>query len=144
MANSFRPDLTEKELHGRLTQVFVDFLARDTPYFGGGGPGYFGVYLENIVPASFELDLIVTLRAGERYCCSEPGCHFDFNSVETWSELREHMNAQGLRERSLPRIHILRVVVEEGVLFDPGGLRSSPLKSRGYAHEYGPFSPIVE
>jgi hypothetical protein len=144
MADSSRPDLTGNELHERLTQVFVDHLARDTPYFGGGGPGYYGVRLEDIAPDGSELDLIVTLRAGERYCCSQPGCHFDFCSAETWSELRRDMNARGLRELALPRIRMLRVVVEGGALFDPGGLRSPPLKSRGYVYEDGPFPPVIE
>jgi hypothetical protein len=144
MADSSRPDLTRNDLNERLTQVFVDHLARDTPYFGGGGPGYYGVHLENIAPGGSELDLMVTLRAGEKYCCSQPGCHFDFCSAETWSGLRGDMDAQGLRELPLPRIHILRVVVEEGALFDPGGLRSPPLKSRGYVHEHGPFPPVIE
>jgi hypothetical protein len=144
MADSSRPDLTGNELHERLTQVFVDHLARDTPYFGGGGPSYYGVRLEDIAPDGSELDLIVTLRAGERYCCSQPGCHFDFCSAQTWSGLRGDMDAQGLRELALPRIRILRVVVEAGALFDPGGLRSPPLKSRGYVHEDGPFPPVIE
>ncbi len=144
MADSSRPDLIGNELSERLTQVFVDHLARNTPYFGGGGPGYYGVRLENIAPDGSELGLIVTLRSGERYCCSQPGCHFDFNSAETWSGLRGDMDAQGLRGLPLPRIHSLRVVVEEGALFDPGGLRSPPLKSRGYVREHGPFSPVIE
>ena len=94
MADSSRTDLTGNDLSERLTRVFVDHLARNTPYFGQGGPSYYGVRLENIAPDGSELDLIVTLRAGERYCCSQPGCHFDFSSAETWSGLRGDM---GLR-----------------------------------------------
>jgi hypothetical protein len=124
--------------------VFVDHLARDTPYFGGGGPGYYGVHLEHIAPDGSELDLIVTLRAGERYCCSQTGCHFDFCSGRSWSELRGDMDAHGLRGLPLPRIRILRVVVEEGAMFDPGGLRLPPLESKGYVHDDGPFPPVIE
>jgi hypothetical protein len=144
MADPSRADLTENDVHERLTQVFVDHLARNTSYFGGGGPGYYGVRLENIARDGSELDLIVTFQAGERYCCSEPGCHFDFRSTETWSGVRRDMDVQGLRALPLPRIHILRVVVEEGALFDPGGLRFPPLKSRGHVHEHGPFLPVIE
>ena len=144
MADSSRPDPTGNDLHERLTRVFVDHLARDTPCFGGGGPGYYGMRPEKIAPDGSDLDLIATLRAGERYCCSQPGCHFDFSSAGTWSELRGVMDAHGLRELPLPRARVLRVVVEEGAPLDPGGLRSPPLKSRGYVHEDGPFPPVIE
>ena len=64
MADSSRFDVTGNDLHERLTKVFADHLAPDTPHFGGGGLGYYGVRLENIAPDGSKLDLIVTLRAG--------------------------------------------------------------------------------
>lgn len=137
-------DLSGDDLDARLTRAFVDHLARITPYFGGGGPGYHGVRLEKIAPDGSELDLIVTFRAGEKYCCSQQGCNFDFRSAWTWSKLRGDMDSQGLRGLPLPRIRVLRIVVEEGALFDPGGLRNPPLKSRGCVDEDGPFPPVIE
>src|SRR5262249_24351910 len=53
MADSSRPDLTGNELHERLTQVFVDYLARDTPYFGAGGAGDYGLDLGGRAPGRF-------------------------------------------------------------------------------------------
>ena len=126
-----------------LTEVFVDHLARNTPDLGRG-PGYYGVRLEKVSPDGSELDLIVTFQAENRYCCSQPGCHFGFGDAATWSELREVMDARGLQSSPLPRVNILRIVVEEGASFDPGGLRSPPLRCRGYVHEYGPLPPVVE
>src|SRR4051812_15910653 len=121
MADSPRPDAIGDNLHRRLDQVFVDQFARNAPYFGGGGPNYYGVRLENIAPDGSALDLILTFRSGERYCCPELGCHCDFRDAGYWSELREGMDTHGLGESPLPTIRAVRVVVEEGATFDPGG-----------------------
>jgi hypothetical protein len=143
MANSSRPDGIAENLCARLDQVFADHFARNTPYFGGGGPGYYGVRLENIVPDGSELDLVLTFRAGERYCCCELGCHCDLWSARYWSELRHGMDAHGLGGLPLPTIRTVWVVVEEGATFDPGGLRFPPLRSKGSVYEDGPFTPVV-
>ncbi len=143
MADVSRPDQAGSVLIGRLTRAFDDLLARDHPPLGRGVPGYYGVRLENIAQDGSELGLVVTLRAGETYCCSQSSCHFDFGHATIWSELRGDMDAQGLRELPLPRIRRLRVVVEAGALFDPGGLRSTSLESRGYVYEEGPFPPVI-
>jgi hypothetical protein len=123
--------------------LFVDQFARNTPYFGGGGPGYYGVRLEDIAPDGSELDLVLTFRSGERYCCVELGCHCDLRGAWYWSELRDEMGAHGLGGFPLPKVRNVRVVVEEGAFFDPGGARA-PLKSEGFAYADGPFSPATE
>lgn len=131
-------------LSERLTRAFIDHLARNRTDFGGGGRDDYWVRLENIAPDVSELDLVVIFRAGATYCCSEPGCHFDFRSETAWADLRGDLDAHGLREVPLPTIRTLRVVVEAGALFDPGGLRQPPLISRGYTYEEGPFAPSGE
>jgi hypothetical protein len=131
-------------LRERLTGAFFDYLARNRADFGERGRDCYEVSLENVAPDGSELDLVVTLQAGATYCCSEPGCHFDFRSEMAWAELRSDMDAHGLRKLPLPVIRTLRVVVEAGALFDPGGLRSPPLVSKGYAYEEGPFVPAGE
>jgi hypothetical protein len=144
MADSPRPDETGDDLHRWLDQAFVDHFARNAPYFGGGGPGYYGVRLEDIAPDNSALDLILTFRSGERYCCPELGCHFDLRGAAFWSGLREGMDTHGLGDLPLPTIRTVRVVVEEGVTFDPGGLRFPPLVSKGFVYEHGPFAPVIE
>jgi len=143
MIDTSRTDGTGDDFRRRLGRVFVDQFARNTPSFGGGGPGYYGVSLGRVAADGSELDLILTFRTGERYCCSALGCHCDIRSAWCWSELREGMDTHGLGGLSLPTIRIVRVVVEEGATFDPGGLRI-PLKSKGLVYEDGPFTPVIE
>lgn len=124
--------------------MFVDQFARNAPPFGEGGPGYYGVRLEDITPDGSALDLILTFRSGERYCCPELGCHCDLRGAGYWAELRDGMDAQGLGGSPLPTIRTVRVVVEEGATFDPGGLLIPPLRSKGFVYEHGPFAPVIE
>ena len=126
MADSPRSDEIGVDLDRRLTRLFADRLARNSPHFGGGGPGYYGVRLENVAPDGSELDLILTLRSGERYCCFELGCHLGVRGTRYWSELRQEMDASGLGDQPLPKIRIIRVVVEDGALVDLGGVPPQP------------------
>jgi|GEM_PF-1779889 len=142
MADSSRLDRITDDLGRRFEQVFADHFARNTPYFGGGGPGYYGVSLENVAQDGSELDLVLTFRSGERYCCSELGCHCDIRGAGYWTDLRQGMDAHGLGGLPLPTIRTVRVVVEEGSTFDPGGLRNPPLTSKGWVYEDGPFTPV--
>lgn len=144
MADTPRPDETGNHLHRRLDRVFVDQLARNAPHIGEGGSGDYGVRLENVAPDGSALDLILTFRSGERYCCPELGCHCDLRDEAWWSELREDMDTHGLGELPLPTIRTVRVVVEEGATFDPGGLKIPPLRSEGFVYEDGPFAPVIE
>jgi hypothetical protein len=141
MADSSRPDGIGNDLPRRLTQLFVAQFARNTPYFGGGGPGYYGVRLENIASDGSEFELILTFRSGVRYCCVELGCHCGIRSPRYWSGLRKEMDTHGLGELPLPTIGIVRVVVEEGALIDLGGI---PRNHKAMEYEEGPFSPVEE
>jgi len=132
------------DLPGRLDRAFIDLFADNVPYFGAGGPGYLGVRLEQIAPDGSELDLILTFRAGERYCCSQLGCHCNPGDAGWWSRLGELMDDHGLGELPLPTIRLIRIVVEVGATFDPGGLKNPPLLGRGEVYDYGPFCPVIE
>jgi hypothetical protein len=138
MADSSRPNVIADDLHRLLTQVFVDQFARNTPHFGGGGPGYYGVRLEHMASDGSEFDLVLTFRSGVRYCCIELGCHCGIRGPRYWSGLRKELDAYGLSELPLPTIRIVRVVVEEGALIDLGGV---PRSHRAWEHEEGPFAP---
>jgi hypothetical protein len=143
MAESNSPNPTRDDLRQRLTEVFAEILSKKTPYFGGGGQGYYGVHLENIAEDGSEVDLVLTFKASERYCCAELGCHCDFASASYWTRIREGMNACNLREFPLPHIRIVRGVAEQGATFDPGGLKA-PLSREGFTYEKGPFPPVFE
>ncbi len=132
------------DLPGRLDRVFVDRFARTRSYSGRGGLGYYGVRLERVATDGTELDLILTFRAGEEYCCSELGCHCELRDAETWSGLRELMDDHGLGELPLPTIRLVRVVIEDGATFTLGRLKNPPLRSRGFVYEHGPFNPVIE
>lgn len=138
MTDPLPPNETAGNPDGRLARLFADRLARNTMHFGGGGPGYFGVHLENIAPDGSELDLVLTFRAGHRYCCIEQGCHLAIGHEGFWEELREEMDAHGLADRPLPTFHLVRCVVEDGTLVDQG---RTPRRVGPMAFEAGPFRP---
>lgn len=124
-----------------MTEVFADRLAQNELYFGGGGPGYYGLDVENVAPDGSRCDLILTFRSGVRYCCIQFGCHLgDIDAPEYWSSLREAMDRHGLGPIPLPILRRVRVVVEEGALVDVGD-RVRPSKAIGY--EEGPFHPVM-
>jgi hypothetical protein len=127
-------------VHRRLTRVFEAQLARNTPHFGGGGPGYYGVRLENVAPDGSSIDLVVTFRSGVRYCCMETGCHFGVGHEGYWSRLRKDMNAHHLSHIPLPTIRVVRMLVEDGCLIDlsPG----KPRTQKAMTYEVGPFDPV--
>jgi hypothetical protein len=133
-----------RELQGRLNQAFVDAFSMNTPYFGGGGPGYYGVRLENVAVDGSEVDLVLTFRSGVRYCCFEPGCHFSYYSEGWWSWLRQCMDRNGLSHLPLPVIRRLHGVIEEGALFDTASASAGgePRESRAYEYEDGPYHPV--
>src|SRR5262245_44657114 len=105
-------------LHERLTRAFEGVFADTAPYFGGGGPGYYEVRIENVAGDGAEVDVVLTFRAGVWYCCPEPGCHFAFYGEGGWSLLREYLDRNGLQHLPLPTIRRFRGVIERGAIFD--------------------------
>src|SRR5262249_13760224 len=111
----------------------------------GGGPGYYGVRLESIAADGSALDLVVTFRAGSRYCCCEPGCHVPFHSERGWAWLRHCMDCNGLENQPLPVIRKFKGIIEPGALFDsqPGsGTDPQPQPVDAFEYEAGPYSPV--
>src|SRR5262249_27533037 len=106
------------DLHRRLTQALEEAMAANAPYFGGGGPGYDGLRVEDVAPDGSAFDLVLTFRSGVRYCCCEPGCHVPSFSGGWWAWLRECVDRQGLAHLPLPVIRTLRGVIEQGAVFD--------------------------
>jgi hypothetical protein len=135
-------------LREQLTRAFEDVFADTVPYFGGGGPGYYGVGVENVAGDGSELDVVLTFRSGTRYCCMEPGCQWGYWAEGGWSLLRECLDRNGLHHLPLPTVRRFRGVIEEGAVFDtvpaPGGLpdEGAPAAHHAFEYEVGPFLPI--
>lgn len=131
------------ELRERLTRAFEDVLAANVPWFGGGGPGYYGVHLENVAEDGSEVELILTFRSGTRYCCFESGCHFADYDRRLWARLRESMDRHGLSHIRLPVIRKFRGVIEAGAVMTPD--RTNPAyRSDAQTYETGPFEPLTD
>jgi len=134
------------DLHERLTQVFIDLFAANVfdfhDGFKGGGPNYYGVRVENLATNGPELDLVLTFRAGNRYCCFEFADHFAFYSNRGWSRLRKCMDSHGLDQLPLPTIRKLHAVIEKGAVMTPSP--KVPLCIwEGSAYQAGPFVPVA-
>ncbi|QEH34010.1 hypothetical protein OJF2_25430 [Aquisphaera giovannonii] len=126
-----------------LRRAFAGLLSRDVPLANVGGSAIPSVEVANVASDGSSLDLVLTFRVGERYCCSQLGCHLDLRSPEAWAKIRGRMDANGLTTVSLPTVRRVHTAVEPGALFDPGGLRSGPLSSPGQFAEDGPFFPAI-
>lgn len=145
MTVSINNKFSQDDLHGRMTESFVALYSRFSTWFGGGGRGYYGVRIENLALDGSELDLIMTFRSGEQYCCGQPICDFAFDEASTWESLRVDMDANGLSAFPVPTIRKLRGVVEAGAVFVLNGrLINGPLVSEGYEYEDGPYPPVMK
>jgi len=78
-----------------------------------------------------ELDVTITFLAGQRYCCFEHGCHYDFGRARFWRRLREEM--AGLNCQPLEIIRH-RVNVESGVLQEDSTQAMYPLESTPWCY----------
>ena len=88
--------------------------------YAKGRTDYYGI---EVFPESEDgctYKLRITFKSGERYCCMELGCHFDFWRKEGWQRLRRELASLGLADLGTLRISSLEVHVEEGACF---GLR---------------------
>src|SRR5690349_13951504 len=129
------------DLRERLTRAFAEVYAANVPWFGGGGPGYYGIRLEDVSPDGAEVTLVVTFRSGVRYCCFESAGHFAYYRRLGWERLRAALDRQGLAHLPLPTIRRLRGVIEAGAVMTPN--RVSPAYvSEASEYEIGPFWPV--
>src|ERR1700722_17805196 len=110
-------------LHRALTRVIFEMLARNRSYFGAGGPGYYGVEVENLSSDGSEFDLNLTFKSGVRYCCIEHGCHIPLdgsseNCAHWFDEVRDRLMVAGIEDLPPMTIRKLHVVVEQGAISD--------------------------
>jgi hypothetical protein len=82
-------------------------------------------------------EIEIRFRAGERYCCAEPGCFMPTFSRDWWCRLRESLRASAGREPPPMVIKVLGVV-EEGALLQVLQLLGLPEASCAYNYEHGP------
>jgi hypothetical protein len=135
------------DLRERWTQVFVDLFAANVFHFGdgyqGGGPGYYGVRVENVAADGSELELVLTFRSGKRYCCFEFCDHFAFYRASGWCRLRQCMDRHGLAQFSLPVIRKVWAVIEKGAVVHPSPTTAVGIWE-GSEYHTGPFLPLSE
>jgi hypothetical protein len=63
------------------------------------------------------IDLVLTFKAGCRYCCGEPGCYLWPFKPEFWLRLRKALAEAGVAEPCFPMTLHVKGVVEEGAIF---------------------------
>lgn len=120
-----------------LQQVISEMLARNRSYFGAGGPGYYGVEVDNLSPDGSEFDLTLTFKAGVRYCCIEHGCHIPLHNG--WlKKVRERLRATGIEDVPPITHRKLHVVVEQGAIVDDLNHNPCSHESR-QEYDEGPF-----
>jgi hypothetical protein len=123
-----------------LQQVISEMLARNRSYFGAGGPGYYGVEVEELSPDGTEFDLTLTFKTGVRYCCIEPGCHIPFHNG--WlTKVRDRLRAAGIEDVPPMTIRKLHVVVEQGAIVDDLNHNPCQQESR-QEYDAGPFREV--
>ncbi len=133
-------------LQQALTQVISDMLARNRSYFGAGGPGYYGVKVDNLSSDGTEFDLNLTFKSGVRYCCIEHGWHVPLydssKNYASWFEtIRNWLKEAGLEDVPPMTIRRLHVVVEEGAICD--GLQHDPRPHESrLEYDLRPFNEI--
>lgn len=136
------------DLDLRLTTAFANLAARNRGRFRDGatwgGPGYYGVRAIALAPDATEVELVVTFRAGVRYCCFESGCHFTYYQESWWSRLRECLDGEGLGHVPLPVIRSFRGEIERGAVAQPGivGAPETCIVWDHSHYEAGPWLPI--
>jgi hypothetical protein len=137
------------DLDERLALAFADLFAADRGRFrdgeSWGGPGYFGVQVASATVDGSEVELVVTFRAGVRYCCFESACHFAYYDEHGWRRLRECLDRHGLGHLPLPVIRSFRGIIEPGAVAQPGmvGTPEACFVWEGSEYWAGPWHPIV-
>jgi len=121
-------------------------LARNRSYFGAGGPGYYGVEVDNLSSDGSEFDLILTFKSGVRYCCIEHGCHIPlYGSSEScagwFNEVRDRLRMARIENLPPMTVRKLHVVVEKGAISDGLHHDPCPFKSR-LEYDRGPFHEV--
>lgn len=101
---------------GHLEQAFRRLLARN-----GGAAGRLDRYEVRIgapAPDGLTFDLVLGFKAGETYCCYEPGCHLVLSDGLVWDRLREILIEMRMLRPPLLTVRQLRGIVEPGSRFE--------------------------
>jgi hypothetical protein len=134
-------------LQQALTQVIAEMLALNRSYFGAGGPGYYGVEVDNLSSDGSEFDLTLTFKTGVRYCCIEHNCHislYEGGSCAGWFiKVRDRLRAAGIENLPPMTVRNLHVVVEKGAICDRLHDDPRPQDSR-LEYDRGPFHEIEQ
>jgi hypothetical protein len=130
-------------MHQQLATVFIEYFA--TNRAAGGRRDYYGVQVDGVADDGSELELTLTFKSGERYCCAESGCHTGFQWSESWRRLRTLFGRHGLAELPPVTIRRLRGVVERGALLRCNLAFGLPEDDReGYTYQSGPYHERVD
>jgi hypothetical protein len=121
-----------------LTSAFAEHLAGNLD--AGGRPDYYGVRVDWAADDGSVFDLTLTFKAGERYCCAEPGCHLGLNDPECWRSLRQVFERLGLARVPPVTVRKVRGIVEPGAILGYGVASKRPVVSTGFTYEAGPYS----
>jgi hypothetical protein len=133
-------------LQQALTQVISDMMARNRSYFGAGGPGYYGVDIDNLSSDGAEFDMNLTFKTGFRYCCVQHGCHIPLygsskNYAGWFKQVRDRLKAAKIENLPPMTIRGLHVVVEKGAISD--GLHHEPCPHEStLEYDLGPFHEV--
>ena len=133
-------EMNNEETVLRLENAFRDYFARGV--YAQGRADYYAVRLDNVSKDACTFDLIITFRAGEKYCCAESGCHFGVWGASEWSAIRKHLDRMGLGMLKPLTVRRLCIKIEGGVLLGmkfPGDT-SQLQRQDEYSYENGPFS----
>jgi hypothetical protein len=129
-------------MEDRLERAFAGVLAENLGT--EGRREYYGIRIDEISPSRSEFDLILVFKAGERYCCPEPGCHLGYDQADWWLTLRGLMEEQGIGDLPPLTIRKIRGIVERGTRLQCRAVFERPEESDGFSYEHGPIAEIVD
>lgn len=130
--------MTSHGADGTLTGVLAQSLRtrfsqnRDA----GGRLDRYGIEVRDTSPDGSSFNVVLAFKAGEEYCCFEPGCHFAFYDRKTWEDLRSILKESGLEGIPRSTIRQLLGVVEAGARATVMGGKPETAEFR---YEAGPY-----
>jgi hypothetical protein len=97
---------------------------------------HYGFEVSDVSDGGGTFSVTMTLRAGEEYCCFEPGCHFRLGNGSLWHEFRELLAEQGVVHPPNMTIRNLHFVVDDGAIWR---LEGKTHRSPKQAFDLGPI-----
>ena len=111
-----------------LTELFGAFFAKNRGP-DGTSPEY-GICAAADAPLLNDIRLTLTFKAGRRYCCGEPGCHFSLD----WARLRAVALKRGIHLGHPLRVRV-HGVVEAGSVFSSTVQAGGPETNEQYTFD---------